>query len=80
MGTKVPVVLVVLVDGARLRWLVAAVDLGGTVAPLVRSEDGDLATYQKEIEAGIALVTQAAQVSSSPSPSPTPTPSASPSG
>src|SRR5436309_786989 len=46
MGTKVPVVLVVLVDGARLRWLVAAVDLDGTVAPLVRSEDGDLATYQ----------------------------------
>jgi hypothetical protein len=46
MATKVPVVLVVLVEGARLRWLVAAVDLDGTVAPLVRSEDGDLATYQ----------------------------------
>ena len=46
MGTKVPVVLVVLVEGARLRWLVAAVDLDGAVAPLVRSEEGDLATYQ----------------------------------
>jgi hypothetical protein len=46
MGTKVPVVLVVLVEGPRLRWLVASVDLDGSVAPLVRSEEGDLATYQ----------------------------------
>jgi len=42
----VPVVLVVLAEGVRLRWLVAAIDLDGTVAPLLRSEDGDLATYQ----------------------------------
>jgi uncharacterized membrane protein (UPF0182 family) len=43
---------------------------------------GDLATYQREIEAGIALVNQASQVSGAPSPSPsaTPSPSASPSG
>ena len=46
MATKAPVVLVVLVDGPRLRWLVASIDLDGTVAPLVRSEEGDLATYQ----------------------------------
>jgi uncharacterized membrane protein (UPF0182 family) len=41
-------------------------------------KNGDLATYQKEIEAGIALVNQASQLSASPLPSPTP--SASPSG
>src|SRR5262245_47404942 len=46
MDTKTPVVLVVLVDCARLRWLVAALGLDGTLAPLVRSEGGDLATYQ----------------------------------
>ena len=39
---------------------------------------GDLATYQKEIDAGIALVNEAEQAAASPSPSPTP--SASPSG
>jgi uncharacterized protein len=38
---------------------------------------GDLATYQREIDAGIALVNQAAQASSSPSPTPSATPSAS---
>jgi len=43
-------------------------------------KNGDLATYQKEIEAGIALVNQASQLSASPSPTPTPTPSVSPSG
>jgi uncharacterized protein len=41
---------------------------------------GDLATYQREIEAGIALVNQAAQVSGGPTPSPTPSPSVSPTG
>jgi hypothetical protein len=46
MGIKLPVVLVVVVEAARLRWLVASVDPDGVVAPLVRSEDGDLATYQ----------------------------------
>jgi hypothetical protein len=45
MTTKEPVLLVVLVEAARLRWLVAAVGLDGAVAPLLRSEDGDLATY-----------------------------------
>jgi len=45
-------------------------------------KNGDLATYQKEIEAGISLVSQAEQLSASPSPTPTPTPtpSASPTG
>ena len=46
MGTKVPAVLVVVVEGAGLRWLVASVDLDGAVAPLVCSEEGDLATYE----------------------------------
>jgi hypothetical protein len=46
MPTKEPVVLVVLVDAARLRWFVAAINLDGSGAPLLRSEDGDLATYQ----------------------------------
>jgi hypothetical protein len=46
MTDKVPVVLVVLVEGARLRWFVAALDLGGGVVPLLRSEDGDLGAYR----------------------------------
>src|SRR5262245_3532777 len=46
METKVPVLLVVLVEAARLRWLVAAVGLDGAATPLLRSEDGDLATYR----------------------------------
>jgi hypothetical protein len=46
METKTPVVLVVIVEAAQLRWLVAAVNLDGSVNPLVRSEEGDLATYQ----------------------------------
>jgi uncharacterized protein len=41
---------------------------------------GDLATYQREIEAGIALVNQAAQLSGNPTPTPTPSPSVSPTG
>ena len=41
-------------------------------------KNGDLATYQKEIQAGIDLVNQAEQLSASPTP--TPTPSASPAG
>src|SRR5258708_35055651 len=46
MDSKTPVVLIVLVDAARLRWLVAALGLDGALVPLLRSEDGDLATYQ----------------------------------
>jgi hypothetical protein len=46
METKEPVILAVLVDAARLRWFVAAIHLDGTVVPLVRSEDGDLAICQ----------------------------------
>jgi hypothetical protein len=47
MHVKEPVVLVVLVETARLRWFVAAVGLvDGTVTPLVCSVAGDLATYQ----------------------------------
>jgi hypothetical protein len=46
MPTKEPVVLVVLVEAARLRWFVAALGLDGAVTPLVCSPEGDLATYQ----------------------------------
>jgi hypothetical protein len=46
METKAPIVLVVLVEAARLRWFVAAISLDGSVAPLLRSEERDLATYQ----------------------------------
>ncbi len=46
METRVPVVLIVLVEAARLRWSVAAVRMDGAIAPLLRSEEGDLATYQ----------------------------------
>jgi hypothetical protein len=47
MSEKEPVVLVVLVGTARLRWFVAAVGLpDGAVTPLVCSPEGDLATYQ----------------------------------
>jgi hypothetical protein len=44
--TKVPVLLVVLVETVRLRWFVASVGLGGQVAPLLRSEIGDLERYR----------------------------------
>jgi hypothetical protein len=44
MAAKEPVVLVMVVDAARLRWLVSAVGLDGAATPLVRSADGDLAT------------------------------------
>ncbi len=46
MEAKTPVVLVVLVESARLRWLVAAAGLDGSLMPLIRSEVGNLATYQ----------------------------------
>jgi hypothetical protein len=46
METKEPVLLVVLVESARLRWFVAAVGLDGVVTPLLCSVEGDLATYQ----------------------------------
>jgi hypothetical protein len=46
MPTKEPVLLLVLVETARLRWLVAGVGLDGHPFPLLRSEDGDLVTYQ----------------------------------
>jgi hypothetical protein len=46
MDTKTPVVLVVLVESQRQRWLVAALDLDGTLVPLLRSEEGDLSLYQ----------------------------------
>jgi hypothetical protein len=43
VGEKELVTLAVLVDAARLRWFVAAVDRSGAVEPLVRSADDDLA-------------------------------------
>lgn len=46
MDAKTPVVLVVLADLPRLRWFVAELGLDGTVSPLLRSGEGDLAAYQ----------------------------------
>src|SRR5262249_3886796 len=46
MGTKTPVVLLVLVETARLRWFVAALGLDGQAVPLLRSEEGDLEKYR----------------------------------
>ena len=41
MSPKTPVVLLVLVETARLRWFVAALGLDGWPVPLLRSEEGD---------------------------------------
>lgn len=46
MDSKTPVLLVVLVETARLRWFVAAVGLDGQAAPLLRSDVGDLDNYR----------------------------------
>jgi hypothetical protein len=46
MADNAPVLLVVLVETARLRWFVAAVDLGGCSTFLLRSEVGDLEKYR----------------------------------
>lgn len=46
MTPKTPVILVVLVETAALRWFVAALELDGRTVPLLRSEDGDLAKYR----------------------------------
>jgi hypothetical protein len=45
MNSKEPVLLLVLVETARLRWFVAAIDRNGQSVPLLRSEVGDLETY-----------------------------------
>jgi hypothetical protein len=46
MEAKAPVMLLVLVETARLRWFVAAVGLDGQTVPLLRSEEGDLEKYR----------------------------------
>ena len=45
MEPKAPVLLVLLVDVSRLRWLAAGIGLDGELVPLVASEDGDLEPY-----------------------------------
>jgi len=45
MEVKAPMLLAVLVDVGRLRWLVAGIGLDGEVMPLVASADGDLEPY-----------------------------------
>jgi hypothetical protein len=45
MEQKTPVMLLVLVETARLRWFVAALGLDGQSIPLLRSEVGDLDKY-----------------------------------
>ena len=46
METKESVILTVMVEAERRRWLIASTRLDGTVTPLLRSEDGDLDTCQ----------------------------------
>ena len=46
MDAKTPVVLLVLVETARLRWFVASLGLDGRATPLLRSEVGDLEKYR----------------------------------
>lgn len=46
MEAKEPVILTVMVDAGRQRWLLASTRLDGTVTPLLRSEDGDLTACQ----------------------------------
>src|SRR4051812_48746383 len=46
MESKEPVLLVVLVETARLRWFVASLHLDGRVEPLLCSEEGDLEKYR----------------------------------
>jgi hypothetical protein len=46
MEPKAPVMLLVLVETARLRWFVASVGLDGQSVPLLRSEVGDLEKYR----------------------------------
>ena len=50
MESKTPVVLVVLVDTTRLRWLVASLALDGAFVPILCSEDGDLATIRQPLD------------------------------
>jgi hypothetical protein len=47
MDPKEPVLLLILVETARLRWFVAAIDRNGQSMPLLRSEVGDLETYRR---------------------------------
>jgi hypothetical protein len=46
MESKKPVLLLVLVETAQLRWFVASLDLEGQTACLLRSEAGDLEKYR----------------------------------
>jgi hypothetical protein len=46
MERKTPVVLVVQVETARLRWFVSALGLDGGPTPLLRSAEGDLEKYR----------------------------------
>src|ERR1700730_17021718 len=46
MDPKEPVLLLVLVETARLRWFVASIDRNGQSMPLLRSDVGDLETYR----------------------------------
>src|SRR5438128_1583123 len=46
MHSKAPVLLLVLVETARLRWFVAVLGLDGRAVPLLRSDVGDLEKYR----------------------------------
>lgn len=46
MEPRIPVMLIVQVETARLRWFVAALGLDGRLTPLLRSDEGDLEKYK----------------------------------
>ncbi len=47
MEPKAPVILLVLVESARLRWFAAAIGLDGRTTPLICSPDNDLDKYRE---------------------------------
>jgi hypothetical protein len=57
METKSPVLLLVCVETAQLRWFATAIGLDGRVTPLICSEPGDLAHYRDlDFEEQVAFV------------------------
>lgn len=46
MVTKEPVLMTILIDTNRMRWLVGSIDLQNNVIPLIASTDGDLSYYR----------------------------------
>jgi hypothetical protein len=47
MEPKAPVMLLVLIESARLRWFVASIGFDGQTTPLICAEEDDLAKYRE---------------------------------